>query len=757
MIKNINFKKIVTGIKEKGESFQDKEIDHVQYPNQQNKLLEQHPHNGKIQTEHLNPNKIIDKLNTTKNSNNNTKEDIIRKQDNTYNVSLQKHKQQFAFTGSSQVSKDNIDIESKIMNDSDNETDILILQSNGNNQETPPQKSDTKTDILSRENNPDNQEISARTFRTSNKRESERNNKQVERKDAHGESRPHLHCLPTGLHAHSAIRSAHTIPERNTKTNQDNPINSVEKITCRNYKVNPTNINQNDYEELNPIKKPKKQNLENEDNIQKDWEELEEIQSQQKLLLKEIQQAKIEMAIKSKRYIPYHNTPLYMASFAIKSNKPTFCCTTCNYNTESKSHFDNHHRSKNHHDSLGRWNIKQERNKDMTKENNTENSHNTSYSLQDEEYYTSKTHKRYPNRTNIMNNTFKQNTNNALREKEINTSNDQSPIIIENLSDEDIIHQQTLENKEDQISKTTNIHNKERIIKDSNEERIDHHLIEDLTPMEIVETPKIQHINHYSTQSQMEQNRHQTRDKIINRKDNPDTLTEQNIKELSNSCNYEIAIRKIHQRVPIQYRHNLIALLNTIYQSGTDYEIRIEIRDNFQDKGQWILSKYHKLLKNRNTRQHLQTKLNRKEYDLVSKTTDQEEEIKHIAGSARIIYDILIHCQFVPIEYLGILATLLNKREDHQYTYSSILLPEVYSTYGEIIDLMLNAGAFYISTKEITKEPTTIITNENNNIKETTTYTNTNNTKNHKDHSYQRPIEENIITNEFKELQNRQA
>ena len=83
MIKNINFKKIVTGIKEKGESFQDKEIDHVQYPNQQNKLLEQHPHNGKIQTEHLNPNKIIDKLNTTKNSNNNTKEDIIRKQDNT--------------------------------------------------------------------------------------------------------------------------------------------------------------------------------------------------------------------------------------------------------------------------------------------------------------------------------------------------------------------------------------------------------------------------------------------------------------------------------------------------------------------------------------------------------------------------------------------------------------------------------------------------------------------------------------------------
>ena len=311
-----------------------------------------------------------------------------------------------------------------------------------------------------------------------------------------------------------------------------------------------------------------------------------------------------------------------------------------------------------------------------------------------------------------------------------------------------------MENKEDQISKTYT-QNKEKVIKDSNKERIDDHLIEDLTPMEIIETTKIQHIDHNSIQSQKEQNRHQTTDKIINRKNDPDSLIEQNIKELSNSCNYELAIRKIHQRVPIQYRHNLITLLSTIYQSGTDYEIRIEIRDNFQDKGHWILSKYHKLLKNRNTRQHLQTKLKKKEYDLVSKTRDQEEEIKHIAGSARIIYDILVHCQFVPIEYLSILATLLNKKEDHHYTYSSILLPEVYSTYGEIIDLMLNTGAFYISTKEITKEPTSIVINENNNIKET--YTNTNNTKNHRDHSYQRPIEENIITNESEELQNRQA
>ena len=48
MIKNINFKKIVTGIKEKGKSLQDEEIDHSQYPDQQNKLVQHDPQDKKV-------------------------------------------------------------------------------------------------------------------------------------------------------------------------------------------------------------------------------------------------------------------------------------------------------------------------------------------------------------------------------------------------------------------------------------------------------------------------------------------------------------------------------------------------------------------------------------------------------------------------------------------------------------------------------------------------------------------------------------
>ena len=716
MIKNINFKKIITGIKDKGDSFQEEETDSSQNPDQQPKLLDQDQHEDKIQKEHVHHEKVIDNINSTKNSHCSIKQDIIQKKDNIYK-STQHPRINNDNNTLEHIHEDNTRIESRFMNENNDGTDILIL-----------------------ENNPINQGNSTASFQAFKKRESESKNTQVERKDAHVESHLHTHCLLTGFLAHSAMRSAHIIPEYRNGPIQDNLLK--DNTTGTNYTVNHNTTNQNEYEELNPIKKPKKQIFTDIDNMQKDWEELEEIQSQQKLLLREIQQTKIEMAIKSKRYIPYHNTPLYRASFVIKSNKPTFCCTACNYNTESKSHFDNHHISKSHHELLSKWNTKQERNKDDTKDNI--------------EYYISKTDKNNPNRTNITNDKFEQNAINVPQETQIYTSNDQSHSIMENTLHNNFDYQQSMETADVQLSNTFDHNNKNRMINNLKQKRIDQCPTEDLTTMGTSETHLI--TNHNNIQHQMEQNENHTSNTSINKTENSNTSREISIEESSHSDNYEIAIRKIHQKIPIQYRHNLIALLSSIYQSGTDYEIRIEIRDNFQDAGHWILSKYHKLLKNRNTRQHLQIKWKKRKYDLVSKTEEQEEEIKHIAGSARVIYDILIHCQFVPIEYLCILATLLNKRQDHQYTYSSILLPGVYSTYGEIIDLMLNVGAFYTTTEEIIKDPTIIINDEEDKIEEKPTYiSKTHNQINHKDHSYQASPDKDSMTNDFNKLKNKQA
>ena len=326
---------------------------------------------------------------------------------------------------------------------------------------------------------------------------------------------------------------------------------------------------------------------------------------QTKLSFARKQQAKIMAAIKSrKRYVPYH----HMASLATIGRKQPCYCTSCNYSTKQKYHFDKHDIDTSHEESLQTWNTEPKETNDKEIREITEKTYNNKKGHSNIEYYNSTINIEYPN------------TNDSI---------------------------DTYDN------------------------------------------------------------------------DNLDIIPIQwNLTELSNSDHYEAAIIKIQRRVPFRYRHSLISLLGTIYQSGTDYEIQIEIRDKFQDIGHWILSKYNRLLKNKNTRQHLQNKLRKEEYDLVSKTNDQENEVKQIAGAGRIIYDIFIHCQFIPIEYLCLLATILDNGISYQYISSSVILPYTYSTYDENIDLILNTGAFYITTKEI-KNDTIINIETNKNIEDT--------------------------------------
>ena len=657
-------------------------------------------------------------------------------EDNYHILKQKRHRQQFIFTKCSQANKNSY-------------TEEKIGEENSCTERKNINASTTKKDILCLENNSYNDKIKARSYTLNNDSKSERKDAHCERKDAHIESQPpHVHCTLTGPLAHSAMRKTYILPECYTRTTKDNPINSI-----KHSKVNHNTMDQKDYEKFNPMKKPKKHNLTDIDSMQKEWNDLEELQYQQKLILKEIRQAKVNMAITSKRYIPYHDTPLHIASFATQGDKPTFSCSACKYNTESKSYFDKHHKAKSHRDSLRIWNTKQEQIKDNTKEEERNNCN--SHPIYKTKYYISTTNEEIPTNINKMNTELIQNTTKTLQNKETTISNYQYREKEDNPSDDNIVYQQNYENTQNQTAKTAS--NNQTIItqNNSNEENFYDNTYEELAPMEIVETPNSPDtINIITPQTEKNQEKNiniENTEESTNTKNNFNTEIIEHPNELSNSNTYETAIRKIHKKIPLQYRHNLIALLSTIYQSGTDYQIQIEIKDKFQDIGHWILSKYHKLLKNKNTRKHLLNKIKNMEYDLVSKTPEQEEEITLIAGSARIIYDILVHCQFVPIEYLCLLATLLNKKEDYQYGYSSIVVPGVYSNYGEIIDLMLNVGAFYISTKEIIKEPIITIDNENSNTKRKLPQ----NEHGHQNHI--RPTQKTIMTNNFQELNDKQT
>ena len=622
-------------------------------------------------------------------------------------------------------------------------------------------RSNIKKDILYLGDNSSNDTTEAQNYILNSNSKSKRKDAHVKRKDAHVESQPHYtDSLLTDPLAHSAVRNTYILPEYNTRTIEDNLTNNIKNIDCIDNIVDHNTMDRTDYEELNPIKKPKKHNPTNTDSMQKEWSDLEILQSQQKIILKRLQQTKIDMAIKSKRNIPYQNTPLHTASFATKGDNPIFYCIACNYKTESKRYFDNHHKSKYHHELLTAWKVKQEHKIDNT--NRIEIENHTNRPLYTTKYYISSINKRFPNIKNKINKEIPQNTTKISQNKETTISEDQFPKDEYDSLEYDITYQHNKINIQDRIIKTISSHQDIDTQNNSNKEKVCYNTSEDLPPMEIVETPISPDTINDDIQSQTKQDENhkiiiKSKKESTHMKDNLDALTEIQNRELSNSNTYEIAIRKIHRKIPIQYRHNLIALLSTIYQSGTDYHIHINIRDKFQDIGHWILSKYHKLLKNRNTRRHLLNKMENKEYNLVSKTLDQEEEIKLIAGSARVIYDILIHCPFVPVEYLCLLATLLNKKEDHQYGYSSLVIPGVYSNYGEIIDLMLNVGAFYISTKEIIEETTITIDKENSRIEEKLPQTYNNHC--HQSHENQNHIsstQKTIITDNLRDLDIRQ-
>ena len=87
-----------------------------------------------------------------------------------------------------------------------------------------------------------------------------------------------------------------------------------------------------------------------------------------------------------------------------------------------------------------------------------------------------------------------------------------------------------------------------------------------------------------------------------------------------------------------------------------------------------------------------------------------------------------------------------------------MILPDIYSTYGENIDLMLNMGAFYITTKEITNDTITNI--ETNNYIEATFPQTININPDHDTHIYRmnkKTSEKEFILDDIEEIENKQT
>ena len=133
------------------------------------------------------------------------------------------------------------------------------------------------------------------------------------------------------------------------------------------------------------------------------------------------------------------------------------------------------------------------------------------------------------------------------------------------------------------------------------------------------------------------------------------------IEELNHRYSCNAALAGIKKLIPAQYRQKSTELISTMFHAGKTYEITINISESFLDSDHWAMFKYEKLMKRTELRQYLIQKASDKDYNIVKKNESQDQEMEKISGAARIIYDIILHCKFIPIQYVCILAVLMDR------------------------------------------------------------------------------------------------
>ena len=171
------------------------------------------------------------------------------------------------------------------------------------------------------------------------------------------------------------------------------------------------------------------------------------------------------------------------------------------------------------------------------------------------------------------------------------------------------------------------------------------------------------------------------------------------IEELNQQYKCNAAMAGIKKLIPAQYRQKLTELISTMFHLGKTFKITIDMADSFLESDHWDMFKYEKLMKRTDLRQYLINKASNNDYNVVKKKECQDQEMEKIAGAARIIYDIVLSCKFVPIQYICILAVLMDMCKRPTFICSSMKLPS-----GHYIDLFLESGSFTTIKEHIIQE-----------------------------------------------------
>ena len=175
---------------------------------------------------------------------------------------------------------------------------------------------------------------------------------------------------------------------------------------------------------------------------------------------------------------------------------------------------------------------------------------------------------------------------------------------------------------------------------------------------------------------------------------NPDALQE-----------FESIMQQIQSSYfPTKYRQEVAGLITEFFNSINELEVNFATsfknsRDIHGNK-HWIVFAVEKIQQETDPRRFLK-EMFEQNLDIFQKSPIQETEVKFVADFARLLFLLFINCNFIPNNYVTMLAVIMNPIPTMNYPESSTGLFDAHH-----LDLLLNMGAMTLSYKNDIKTST---------------------------------------------------
>ena len=169
--------------------------------------------------------------------------------------------------------------------------------------------------------------------------------------------------------------------------------------------------------------------------------------------------------------------------------------------------------------------------------------------------------------------------------------------------------------------------------------------------------------------------------------------------ELNPSKELEKIMKKINASYfPAKYRQDVAGLMTEFFVSTNNIEVGFtkefkEARDHTGDR-HWIILAFEFLQQQQDPRQYMKDKLIQHDLEFCEKSPVQQNEVKFISDLARMLFLLCINCEFVPTNYIIMLAIIMTKKNKLNYPESNTGLFNAH-----YLDLFLNVGAMTLSYK----------------------------------------------------------